>query len=186
MKNYNESLHKSEVTKYRKQCASKMTGRVLDVGGGLGCYLPYFHATHVTVLDIDAETLNRLDHPDKVLADATNMPFTDNSFDSIWACAVCQYFDLEKFVAEAKRVCTSGGTIFILVPNARSPWDKIKKLFHMHTWSDQEGVYKQYTVDELQRYGTVTGEIRFLPFESLFRKIPNLGHTLMLEIINEK
>lgn len=186
MNGYNESLHKSEITKYRIACAKKMTGRVLDVGGGLGCYLPFFHASHVTVLDIDKETLDRLDHDDKVVADATDMPFDDNSYDNIWACAVCQYFDIDKFIEEAKRICVRGGYIYILVPNAKSPWDKMKKLVGMKTWSDQEGVFKQYTVDELKKYGKVYGEIRFLPFEQLFRCCPGIGHTLMLEIINDK
>ena len=186
MQDYNESLHTSEITKYRKECASKMTGRVLDVGGGLGCYLPYFNAKHVTVLDVDKETLDRLKHDDKVLADATDMPFDDNSYDNIWACAVCQYFDIEKFVCEATRVCVKGGRIFILVPNIKSPWKKVMKLFKMKTWDDQKGVYRQYCVDDLKKYGRVTAEIRFLPFENLFRRFPRLGHTIMLEIINEK
>ena len=73
----------------------------------------------------------------------------------------------------------------ILVPNANSPWDKIKKLVGMSTWMDQQGTYKQYSVDELRQYGKVTGEIRFFPLESLFRSFPRLGHSLMLEIVNE-
>lgn len=186
MSDYNESLHKSEITNYRKECAAKMTGRVLDVGGGLGCYLPYFHASHVTVLDVDQETLDRLNHDDKVVADATDMPFADDTYDNVWACAVCQYFDLDKFVSEAKRVCVRGGRIYILVPNAKSPWAKIMKLFGMKTWEDQEGVFKQYTVCDLQRYGKVTAEIRFLPFEAVFREYPTIGHTIMLEIVNDK
>ena len=145
MSEYNESLHRSEISKYRVQCAGEMTGRVLDVGGGLGSYLPYFNADHVTVLDNDEETLDRLQHDDKVLADATNMPFEDNSYDNVWACAVCQYFDIDKFIREAKRICVSGGHIYILVPNAKSPWDNIKKVFHLRTWADQEGIFKQYS-----------------------------------------
>lgn len=186
MSEYNESLHKSEITKYRLECANRMTGKVLDVGGGLGSYLPYFNASHVTVLDADPETLDRLNHDDKVVADATDMPFMDDAYDNIWACAVCQYFNIDKFILEAKRICTAGGYIYILVPNANSPWDRIKKIFGMKTWEDQEGVYKQYTVNDLNKYGKVTGEIRFLPFEKLFRNYPKIGHTLMLEIVNEK
>lgn len=190
MSEYNESLHKSEITKYRIECAGKMSGRVLDVGGGLGCYLPYFNASSITVLDVDKQTLDRLDgspyNVNKVVADATNMPFKDDSYDSVWACAVCQYFNIDKFIEESKRVCINGGKIYILVPNAKSPWAKIFKMFGMKTWEDQEGIYKHYTVDDLTQYGKVTGEIRFLPFESLFRNFPRIGHTIMLEIVNEK
>lgn len=182
MSDYNESLHKSELSKYRIECAGKMTGRVLDVGGGLGAYLPFFNASHVTVLDNDKETLERLNHDDKVIADATALPFNDNSFDNVWACAVCQYFDIEVFISEAKRVTKKGGYIFILVPNAKSPWDKIKKIFGMRTWADQEGVFKQYTPEELLQFGKVTAEIKFLPFERLLRNKLNIAHTLMLEV----
>ena len=184
MKEFKESLHKSELTAYRIACARTMTGRVLDVGGGLGAYLPYFGSNDVTVLDNNEEVLKRLNHHDKVLGDALNMPFPDNTFDNIWACAVCQYFDLDRFVAEAKRVIkpSPGGRIMILVPNRKSPWDYIKRFFGMKTWRDQENVFKHYSPEELKRYGQVTGEIRFLPFERLFRHIPVLGHTLMLEI----
>lgn len=183
---YNESLHKSELSRYRVECAGYMTGCVLDVGGGLGSYLPYFNAEHVTILDNDKETLDRLQHDDKVFADATELPFKDNSFDNVWACAVCQYFDIDKFIGEAKRVTKEGGYIYILVPNAKSPWDKVKRLLGMRTWEEQEGIYRQYTVDELMRYGDVTGEIKFLPFERLWRKNLKMAHTLMLKVKNGK
>lgn len=186
MSDYNESLHLSELSKYRIQCAEEMTGHVLDVGGGLGAYLPFFHASHVTVLDNDQETLERLDHDDKVVADATALPFDDDSYDCVWACAVCQYFNMDQFIGEAKRVVKNGGLIYILVPNADSPWDRIKKMLGMRTWADQEGIYRQYKVNELTRYGTVTGEIKFLPFESLFRNKLKIAHTLMLKIVNTK
>ena len=186
MKKYNESLHRSEITRYRVECARKMTGRVLDVGGGLGAYLPFFNASHVTVLDVDRETLDKLEHDDKVVADATQMPFDDDSYDNIWACAVCQYFDFDKFMKEAKRVCVHGGKILVLVPNKKSPWDKIKSIVGMGTWKDLEGLHKLQTVDDLQKYGKVTGEIKFLPFESWLRAFPRLGHTIMLEVTNDK
>ena len=64
--------------------------------------------------------------------------------------------------------------------------DKIKKIFGMRTWADQEGIFKQYTAEELLRYGEVTGEIKFLPFEHCFRHNLKIAHTLMLKIKNEK
>lgn len=56
----------------------------------------------------------------------------------------------------------------------------------MGTWGDLENVKRLFSVDDLKRYGRVTGEIRFLPFESLFRRHPRLCHTLILEIINDE
>lgn len=111
MNDYNESLHRTEITKYRIACAGRMTGRVLDVGGGLGSYLPYFNSDDVTVLDADKETLDKLQYKNKVLGDAARTPFGDESFDSIWACAVAEYLDctLDEFVSEMKRICVRGG-----------------------------------------------------------------------------
>jgi len=188
MNTYNESLHKSEVTKYRRECATQLSGKILDVGGGLGSYLPFFASKDVTVLDVDQETIDRLDHKDKIVADALNMPFEDNTYDNVWACAVCQYFhfDISLFIEEAKRVCVAGGRILILVPNRNSIWSKLMKLLGLKNWDNQEGMYRQYSVEELRKYGKVYGEIRFLPFEALFRAFPKMGHTLMLEVINEK
>jgi len=180
-----ESLHRSKLTNYRKQCASRLNGLVLDCGGGLGGYIPFFHG-QVVVLDINLEVLERLSHPAKVMADAANLPFADNCFDAVWACAICQYLELERFICEALRVTRPAGEIWILVPNASSPWDRIKKLLKMQTWREQEGIIKQYMVDDLKKYGKVTGEIQFIPFEFLFRRWPRLGHTLMLQITKEE
>lgn len=188
MDNYNENLHKTEITKYRVECAGKMTGRVLDAGGGLGSYLPYFNSDDVIVLDSDEETLDNLKYKNKVLGDAVRTPFGESNFDCIWACAVAEYLDctLDEFVSELKRICVPGGRIIILVPNGKSPWDIIKRVFGMNTWGDLENVKWLFSVDDLKKYGRVTGEIRFLPFERLFRKHPRLCHTLILEIINDE
>lgn len=106
---FNESKYRSQVTRLRKEYASMMTGKVLDVGGGLGTYLPYFSSKDVTILDISREALDKLDHDKKVLGDACHMPFEDNTFDNIWACSVCMFFDIETFICEAKRVGIGGG-----------------------------------------------------------------------------
>lgn len=178
---FNERLYKTELTPLRIACARALTGKILDVGGGLGAYLPYFGGD-ATVLDRSKEALSRLNYSDKVLADALDMPFENERFDNVWACGVCQYFPIEPFVKEALRVLKPGGKIYILVPNARSPWDRIKRLFKMRTWDQLEGIHKNYRVDELRAYGPVLGEIRFLPGEGLVRRFPRLGHTLLLTI----
>lgn len=178
---FNPSLYKSKVTAYRVECAGMLSGDILDCGGGLGNYLPYFRGNPV-VLDKAFHVLERLAHGKKVVADAERLPFADNSFDAVWACAMVQYIRLPVFIREATRVTREGGRILILVPNAKSPWDLLKKAAGMPTWSDQEGIVRQYTVDDLAAYGEVVGEIQFLPFEKLLRKVPRLGHTLMLDI----
>lgn len=181
-----ESRFKSQITRYRIECAKKMTGKVLDVGGGLGAYLPYFDSNDVTVLDINEEALKRLEHDKKILGDACHMPFEDNMFDNIWACSVCMYLseDLGVFIAEAKRVLKKG-KIMIELPNPDSPWDKIKGILGMKIWANDIDIRHMYTVKELSKYGRVTGEVRFLPafIDKLVRNKCKLWHTMMLEVV---
>lgn len=175
------SLHRSKTTRYRKQCAMRLQGRILDCGGGLGDYLPYLDGD-VTVLDRDIKVLRLLDRTNRLAADAESLPFPDRIFDHVWACAMAQYVHLHAFIHEVTRVTKAGGHVLVLVPNANSPWDAIKKVLGMRTWWDQPGIVQHYTVDELRQYGTVSGEIQFLPLEGLLRQFPRLGHTLMLDI----
>jgi SAM-dependent methyltransferase len=178
----NESLHKSVLSPCRIAAAASLRGRILDCGGGLGEYLPYFVDSRPVVFDISLPALGSLRHGEKVCGDGSALPFADNSFDGVWACAVAQYLHLDSFVAELKRVTRPGGRILLLVPNGRSPWDWLKKLAGMDGWWDQENIVTQYSVDELAAYGKVIGEIRFLPMDRLFRRFPRLCHTLLLEI----
>ncbi|MEM7129640.1 MAG: class I SAM-dependent methyltransferase [Chloroflexota bacterium] len=176
------TLHRSRITAYRKHCAQTLTGKILDCGGGLGDYLPYLRGD-VYSLDVDFEILSLLDHDGKIVASAEELPFADDSFDGVWACAMAQYVQLEPFVDETIRVTKQGGHIWILVPNGNSPWDAMKTLFGMKGWWAQKGIRTQYTVDDLNRFGLVHGEVQFLPFESMLRQFPKIGHTLMLKIV---
>lgn len=178
----NESLHKSVLSQYRIESAQSLGGTILDCGGGLGEYLPYFSADRVVVFDISFQALNVLQHSEKVCGDGCELPFADNSFDNTWSCAVAQYLPLQSFVKELMRVTKPGGKILILVPNGNSPWDWLKKKLGMASWWDQEGIITQYSLEDLIPYGQVSGEVRFLWGERLLRKMPRLCHTLLLEI----
>jgi len=175
------SLHRSLLSPYRIACARELRGRILDVGGGLGDYLPYFSG-EVVLADVNHEALRQAPLAARVQASGERLPFHDSSFDAAWACAVAQYLDLTRFVAELERVTRAGGRILLLVPNARSPWDRLKRLLGYETWADQAGIVRQYSVDDLAVHGRVTGEVRFLPGERWLRGLPRLGHTLMLDI----
>lgn len=175
------SLHRSLTSPYRIACARELRGRILDVGGGLGDYAPYFNG-EVVLADLNHEALCQAPLAARVQASGEALPFHDSSFDAAWACAVAQYLDLARFVGELTRVTRHGGRIMLLVPNGRSLWDIPKRWLGYATWAEQAGIVRQYTLDEIAVYGRVTGEIRFLPGEQLFRHVPRLGHTLMLDI----
>lgn len=178
-----ENLHTSLLSPYRIAMAGSLEGVILDCGGGLGEYLKFFKARRVIVMDISLDALRQLEHTDKVCASGLALPFADSFFDGVWACAVAQYMELEPFIAELMRVTRPGGRILALMPNANSYWDRLKKFMGMTGWWDQQGIVCQYGVKDLQKYGKVSGEVRFLPGEALLRNFPGFGHTLMLEII---
>lgn len=186
MKDEFTSQHTTDISRYRIECAKEMVGKVLDVGGGLGAYLPYFGSKDVTVLDISEEALEKLNHDKKIVADACHMPFEDNTFDSIWACGVCMYMDIHEFITEAKRVTKKGGKIIITVPNPKTPWSRFIKMLGMKIWTDnlQEDGYNLYSIEELQQYGELVGEVRFLPsfIDKRIRHFSKVWHTMMLRI----
>ncbi len=82
-------------------------------GGGLGVYLPYFSAAHVTALDNDKETLDRLDHDDKLLADATALPFTEESRKTI---------GLRDFLMNNSLAVTETGLAFHVIISGRGAY----------------------------------------------------------------
>lgn len=187
MEVFNESRFKTEISRYRIECAGRMRGKVLDVGGGLGVYLPYFGSKDVTVLDINEEALRRLNYDKKVLGDACHLPFENDVFDSIWACSVCLYIteNIEEFINEASRVLKKdAGRIIIELPNPDSIWNKWKGMLGLGTWMDDKDIKHLYTVEELRKYGEVTGEVKFLPafLDKAIRQKSKWWHTLMLEI----
>lgn len=183
---HSNNLHESLVSTLRIQTAQSLGGMVLDCGGGLGAYLPYFTAHRVIVLDIALEPLSRLRHPYKVCSDACVLPFKDAVFDGVWACAVAQNLPVPigELIKEIRRVTKPGGKILILVPNGSSIWDKLKRIVGMQTWKDLSGVRWLYSPSDLSPYGKVVGEVRFLPGERCLRRFPRLCHTLLLEINN--
>lgn len=184
---FNESRYRTELSRYRIECAGKMTGKILDAGGGLGIYLPYFSSKDVTVLDISQEVLDRLEWPTKVCADACHTPFEDNTFDSIWACSTVIYFSepIEVFIEECYRILKKNGKIIIEVPNPDSLWNKLKRKLGMPGWEDDPAPYfHMYTIDYLKQFGKLTGEVKFLPkfIDKRIRNKPMFWHSMMLEV----
>ncbi|MFH1401390.1 MAG: class I SAM-dependent methyltransferase [Parcubacteria group bacterium] len=103
--------------------------KVLDLGCGNGRYLGYFSQKGLVYSGVDiSENLIKIAkeiYPsvDFRVADALNLPFSDDSFDKIAAIAVLHHMPSEetriKFLKEAKRVLRPGGFLFITVWNFR-------------------------------------------------------------------
>lgn len=186
-KAFKENRYKTELTRYRVECAGKLTGKILDVAGGVGAYLPYFGSDDVTVLDISEEAIRRNPCKNKVVGDACHMPFEADTFDNVWCCGGVIYFpeDVEVFIKEASRVTKKGGKIWICVPNPDNPYDWIKTLIRMKKFSDDEApFFHMYSKKELERYGTLTGEVRFFPafLDKMIRRRSWFWNTMMLVV----
>ena len=178
-----ENPTRTKLTNIRVLYAKKAYGDVLDVGGGIGRFLPFLDG-NTFICDIVHEDMFRLKHDKKVVLDADQtLPFKDDSFDVVWASGVCHFLDIERFVVESKRITKNGGKILIMIPNMKSIWNTVKKALGFRAWQDQPGIKKDYSYEDLLKLGgKVEGEISFLPFDGLFRKCLWLSHTLLSEI----
>lgn len=176
---------KSAITPLRKLAAARMRGRVLDVGSGKGLWRMFLGSSQVVRLDIDAKSLQG-NWGEKVVGSAAHLPFANSSFDSVWACAVVEHVAADT-IPELIRVTKPGGRLAILTPNKHSPKDWLRRLAGRPTWIEREGHVRLYGVGELRKYGPVRGEIWGLPFlDPLFRLLPWLGDTILLEITVRK
>lgn len=109
-----------------------LAGDVLEIGGGSGAMarglLQRFPAIRLTVTDIDpvmVEAIARLTdgRATTLLADATDLPFADASFDVVTSFLMLHHVgDWERAVADAVRVLRPGGRFvgYDLVDNRRT------------------------------------------------------------------
>ena len=118
---------------------------ILDVGCGLGANLVYLckqGIKRLTALDINPAQVLRsqtvlanrhpeyLSHVDFVPADATNMPFANQSFDALVSADTFEHIDnLRDTLLECFRVLRPGGRLYIFFPPFYAPWGA-----HMVNW----------------------------------------------------
>ncbi len=94
--------------------------RVLEVGSGRG-YLQDIVEDY-TGLDISSEVASHY-HKKFVLGSATEMPFSDNSFDAIWSIWVLEHIPQpEKVLNEMRRVLKPGGILYLYPAWNCPPW----------------------------------------------------------------
>lgn len=121
----------------RQQLVSPAEGRVLEVGGGTGFNLPYYPAavTSITVTDpVDGMLQRARARAGKVgkeiaatKASAEELPFEDDSFDTVLASLVlCSVRDQSRAVAEMRRVLKPGGR-YLFLEHVRSEDPKVAR-----------------------------------------------------------
>ena len=134
---------------YREVIARLGTGRILDVGCGVGMETARFCGPdrRVVGVDYDAETavLARNDFgpggvegtdAEFVAMDGAALGFRSGSFDAVCSSHIIEHFVMpENHAAELARVCTDDGTAFVITPNRPADFENP---FHVYLFEAAE------------------------------------------------
>ena len=112
-------------TKYRKQVLSEVSGEVLEIGFGTGLNLPHYPENIEKITTIDPNPgMNRLAQKriesstitvDNRLLNSENLPFPENSFDSIVSTwTLCSIAKIDKAISELYRVLKPHGKFYFI------------------------------------------------------------------------
>lgn len=155
----------------RTLAAQRLGRDVLEIGAGNGAVAQHLLSNVPelawTAIDIDPRTtqaaatrLTEFSNASVRTADATAMPFPDDSFDAVVSCLMLHHIiDWERAVAEVARVLRPGGT-FIGYDLVRTP---LASLFHRLDGSAHRLIAPDDFRDECARKGlTISLRSRFL------------------------
>jgi SAM-dependent methyltransferase len=100
-----------------KSLAPQLSGRLLDFGCGRKPYENLFNVTEYIGIDMEDTGHEHKNSKIDVYYDGKNIPFPDDSFDSVFCSEVFEHvFNLDEIIVEIKRVMKEGGKILITVP----------------------------------------------------------------------
>jgi ubiquinone/menaquinone biosynthesis C-methylase UbiE len=120
----NGMLNRSGFDERRERLVGALEGEVLEIGAGTGLNLPHYgHAARVVALEPDRIYARRLHAraaearvPVEVVeGTAESLPWPDDSFDHVvTSLALCSVVDLDRSLAEVRRVLRPGGSLHFL------------------------------------------------------------------------
>jgi SAM-dependent methyltransferase len=178
----------SALTENRIYFASLAHGLILDCSCGEGLFANILKKRGTVVgIDIDKNYLFKAPYENKVLCSVTNLPFKENTFDFVWACAIIEHVK-DDCIPEIIRV---GKIIVFLTPNKNSPLELIRRMMGLRGTWEKAGHVRLYSVNELSKYGKIYGDTCGLPKRSFWMKIfpsrfwlfaPQLSHAIFLYI----
>jgi phosphatidylethanolamine/phosphatidyl-N-methylethanolamine N-methyltransferase len=173
--------------------ASRIGGRILNVGVGTGLELPYFDKTHDVVgVDISEPMLRkaqeRIDREDLAnikglcVMDGANLAFADNSFD----CVVAQFVittvpQPEKTLDEFARVLKPGGEIVLVnhIGAERGLRASFERWFSQH--ARKLGWSPEFPFKRISDWAEKNGKVRLLER----RTVPPFGVFTLMRFARE-
>jgi len=142
-----------KITKYLK-------GKILDIGCGIGDYLMYNNKAFG--VDINKHTVNYCKEKgfDVKLMKNNQIPYTNNSFDSIIMDNVMEHIESPiPLLKESKRILKKGGYLLIGVPGIKGyKYDPDHKIFYNET----------NLIALIESNGFISKETFYTPFKSQF------------------
>ena len=161
-------LRRKEVLKLAGSIKGK---KILDVGCGSGVFLLEFIKMGATVVGIDysqkmlsmAEAELKLYKISRnkyklILANATNLPLNNKSFDLVLATGLTDYMtdqDDLKFLQEAVRVLKPNGSLIVSFPVEKSPFSFMRKgigLAIRQRFFKLPPVHNEFTLEKITRF----------------------------------
>lgn len=117
---YNKKVHLDEIFMgillLRRWLASYAKGETLEFAAGTGRNQKYYSKDlTLTLCDSSPNMLKQATAANKIVADAHNLPFESNSFDTVMGTfTLCSVTDPHVVIAEAIRVLKPGGSLLLL------------------------------------------------------------------------
>ena len=134
--------------------SKSITGITLDIGCGSKPYASLFANSKYIGMDIEVSGHKHTDSHIDVFYNGTEVPFGDNSFDSIVCFEVLEHvFNPDVFLKEANRVLKTGGKAIFTVPFI---WDEHEQPFDYARYSSfgLKSLFKKngFTICENRKY----------------------------------
>jgi SAM-dependent methyltransferase len=173
-------LRKMVTNLLEKEIKNNKIGKMLDVGCGTGALMDDMKdsAQELWGVDISEQAISfckQRGHTNLIQVDATEIPFSDNEFDTISAIGIIEHIDDDKgFVKELARVTKVNGTLIIVSSSFQFLWS-------MHDIANEH--IRRYYLRDLDRIMKDQGFKKIRSSHFNFFLFPIIAPTLIMHKI---